>query len=167
VKKLISIAIAFAFVTTFVGYAAAAGTGTKPAEKPAATTDKPAEKSADKMEKKADKKPMAKNANGTVKSASADSIVVAGKEKGKEMEWTFAVDSKTKIKKAGKDAMAADLKAGDSVHVRYMEQDGKATAQAVTVKGAGKEMSKKAENPCAAKPAAKTSEPAKTETKKQ
>jgi hypothetical protein len=143
VKKLMSIAIAFVFVTGLVGVAAAAGT----------TEKKPAEK----MEKsdKMDKKPGAKTANGTVKSASADSIVVAGKDKGKDAEWTFAVDSTTKVKKAGKDAMASDVKAGDPVQVKYTEKDGKATAQAIMVKGAAS--AKKdgdkgaAKNPCAAK----------------
>ncbi len=160
VKKLTTIAIALMFLTSFVGFAAASGTT---APKPA---DKPAEKMpADKMEKM-DKKPMAKTANGTVKSASADSLVVAGKEgKGKDAkdaEWTFAVDAKTKIKKGGKDAMAADVKAGDSVQVKYMEKDGKAMAQSVMVKGG---MGKKAENPCAAKGAAKNPCAAKTEKK--
>jgi len=76
----------------------------------------------------------AKNAMGTVKSASADSLVVAGKEKGKDAEWTFAVDSKTAIRKSGKAITAADLKPGDPVQVRYMDHEGKATAMAVQVK---------------------------------
>ena len=139
-KKLLSIAIALAFFGSLLGVAAASGTAT--------TTDKKTDKAADKMEKKADKKPSTKSANGTVKSASADSIVVAGKEKGKDTEWTFAVDPNTKIKRAGKDAMAADIKTGDSVQVKYTEDGGKATAQSVTAKEA---KMKKAENPCAAK----------------
>jgi hypothetical protein len=40
----------------------------------------------------------AKNAMGTVKSASADSLVVTGKEE--DAEWTFAVDAKTAIRKS-------------------------------------------------------------------
>jgi len=75
-----------------------------------------------------------KNAQGTVKSTSPDSVVVAGKEKSKDAEWTFAVDSKTAIRKSGKAITAADLKAGDQVHVRYMDHDGKATAVAIQVK---------------------------------
>ena len=59
-------------------------------------------KSDPKMEKKAEKKPAAKSASGTVKSASADSLVVGGKSKGKDEEWTFGVDAKTKINKGGK-----------------------------------------------------------------
>ncbi len=144
-KKLTTIAIALVFITSFVGFAAASGT----------TAPKPADKSAEKMPAdkmdKMDKKPMAKTANGTVKSAIADNrLVVSGKEgKGKDAkdaEWTFAVDANTKIKKAGKDVMAADVKAGDSVQVKYTEKDGKAMAQSVMVKGGAS-----AKNPCAAK----------------
>ncbi len=147
-KKLVTLAIAFVFLASFVGVAAAQ-TGTTTAPAPAA---KKTEKAADKAEKKMEKKPAAKNASGTVKSASADSIVVAGKEKGKEMEWTFAIDPKTKVKKSGKDAMAGDLKAGDTVQVKYSEEGGKATAQSVTAKEAkAAKADKKAANPCAAK----------------
>ncbi len=93
----------------------------------------------------------ARIASGTVKTAAADSIVVTGKEgKGKnakEVEWTFSVDDKTMIKKGGKAITAADLKAGDSIHVKYMEHDGKMVAERVTVKGGGKGT----ENPCAGK----------------
>src|SRR5262245_60426349 len=88
-----------------------------------------------KMDKK-EKKPAAKTAIGTVKSASADSLVVGGKMKGKDEEWTFGVDSKTTVKKGGKAITAADVKAGDSVSVRYMEADGKMMAQSVTVRPA-------------------------------
>ena len=157
-KKLLSLLVALVFIAGMTGLAAAQGAATtpekkmdKPAEK---KMDKPADKmSGEKMEK-GDKKMAAKHAKGTVKSAAADSIVVAGKEKGKDAEWTFAVDPKTKIKKGGKDIMAADVKAGDSVQLKYMEMGGKATAESVTVTGGG--MAKKAEksdakNPCAAK----------------
>ena len=147
-KKLMTLAIAFVFLASFVGVATAQ-TGTTTAPAPA---DKKTEKAGDKAEKKMEKKPAAKNASGTVKSASADSIVVAGKEKGKEMEWTFAIDPKTKVKKSGKDAMAGDLKAGDTVQVKYSEEGGKATAQSVTAKEAkAAKADKKAANPCAAK----------------
>lgn len=157
-KKLVTLAIAFVFFASFVG-AAAAQTTTAPADKKTEKAGEKMDKTADKAEKKIDKtagkmekKAAAKNASGTVKSASADSIVVAGKEKGKEMEWTFAVDPKTKVKKAGKDATAGDLKAGDTVQVKYTEEDGKATAQTVTAKQAkAAKMDKKAANPCAAK----------------
>ena len=87
----------------------------------------------------------AKNAAGTVKTAAADSLVVAGK-KG---DLTFSVDDKTMIHKGGKAVTAADIKPGDSVRIRYVEHDGKMVAQNVTVKGGG--TAKKMENPCAAK----------------
>jgi len=136
VKKLLTLVVAAAFVGATVGLAAAQA---------------PKEKAPEKM---ADKKMAAKNATGTVKSAGTDSVVVAGKDKGKDAEWTFAVDSKTKIKKGGKDVTAADLKSGDSVAVRYMEHDGKAVAQTINVRTAG--TAKKAEaKPAEAKPAEK------------
>jgi hypothetical protein len=122
--------VGIAFVAGTVGFAAAQATST--------TDKKPAADG--KMVKKdaSAKKGATKTAVGTVKSASPDSIVVAGKEKGKDMEWTFAVDDKTKVKKAGKDTMAKDLAAGDRVTVRYMDQDGKPTAMNVNVAAARK-----------------------------
>lgn len=146
-KKLLSIAMALAFFGSLVGVAAASGTATTTDKtKAEEKADKKMDKAADKAEKKAAK---TKTANGTVKSASADSMVVAGKEKGKDAEWTFAVDAKTKVKRSGKDATAADIKTGDSVQVKYTEDAGKATAQSVTAKEA--KVAKKADNPCAAK----------------
>jgi hypothetical protein len=163
VKKLLSVFVAAAFVAGVAGFASAQTTA--PAEKKVGEAEKKAgekmEKAGEKMEKagekkieKAEKKMASKHASGSVKSAGADSIVVAGKEKGKEAEWTFAVDpTKTKIKKGGKDITAADLKAGDSVQVRYTDMDGKMVATSVTVKGGG--MAKKDGE---AKPAEKPAE---------
>ena len=144
-KRLVSALVAVAFVTGIAGFA---GAQTSTMEKKA--DDK-------KMEKPAgEKKAATKNAKGTVKSAAADSIVVAGKEKGKDAEWTFAVDPATKIKKGGKDVTAGDLKAGDSVSVKYMEKDGKATAQTVMVSGgAAKKAEKSPDAKAEAKPAEK------------
>jgi hypothetical protein len=116
--------VGIAFVAGTVGFAAAQATGTMD-KKPAADS---------KMDKPA-KKASTKTAVGTVKSASPDSLVVAGKEKGKETEWTFAVDDKTKVKKAGKDVAAKDLAPGDKVTVRYMDHEGKATAMSVNASG--------------------------------
>jgi hypothetical protein len=100
-------------------------------------------KAMDAMDKPADAKSMAMKAHyasGTVKSAAADSIVVTGKEgrgkNAKEGEWTFALDDKTMIKKAGKAITAADIQSGDWVSVKYMEHDGKAVAERVAVKPA-------------------------------
>ena len=143
-KKLLALFAAVVFMTGFAGHALA--------------DEKKAEDKG-KMEKPAEAKKMpmgAKNANGTVKMAAADSIVVMGKggrsKDAKEVEWTFAVDDRTMIKKGGKAITAADIKPGDSVHVRYMEHDGKAVAQSVMVKAGGtaKKMGA-AKNPCAAK----------------
>jgi Cu/Ag efflux protein CusF len=118
-----------------VGSAIAQTTTPAPAQAPAAApapSQKPAE-----MKPKAAEAHRAKSATGAVKSASADSVVVAGKEKGqaaKDVEWTFAVDSKTAIRKAGKAITASDLKTGDHVNVRYTDQDGKPTAVAIQVR---------------------------------
>ena len=129
-KKLIALLVGGAFVAGVSGSALAQGT---PATAP---------KEEKKMEKPAaapaEKKPAAHNATGTVKTAAADSLVVTGKTKGKEAEWTFSVDPKTKVRKAGKDISAADLAAGDNVHVRYHEDAGKNVAEAVMVRAAKK-----------------------------
>jgi hypothetical protein len=126
VKKLIALLLGVAFAAGLCGTASAQGT----------TTTAPKEEK--KMEKPAGemKKPAAQNANGTVKSAAADTITVAGKTKGADAEWTFAVDPKTKIRKGGKDITAADLAAGDNVHVRYHQDAGKNVADAVMVRAA-------------------------------
>ena len=131
-KRSVALLIAVVFGIGLAGSAVAQTTTPVPATPAPATT--PAQKPAEAKPKSEVKK--AKNAMGTVKSASADSLVVAGKEKGKDAEWTFAVDSKTAIRKSGKAITAADLKAGDQVQVRYMDHDGKATAMAVQVKPA-------------------------------
>lgn len=130
VKTIVSLFIAAAFVAATAGSAFAQAQSTAPA--PKADDKKMTDKSADK--KMGEKKMSAKSASGAVKSATGDSVVVAGKEKGKDAEWTFAVDSKTKIKKSGKDIAAADLKPGDSVQVRYMDHDGKTVAQSISVR---------------------------------
>lgn len=132
-KRSVALLIAVMFGIGLAGLAVAQTTTPAPATPaPATTTPAPAQKPADAKPKSDVKK--AKNAMGTVKSASPDSLVVAGKEKGKDAEWTFAVDSKTAIRKSGKAITAADLKPGDQVQVRYMDHEGKATAMAVQVK---------------------------------
>ncbi|PYM22907.1 MAG: hypothetical protein DMD80_27430 [Candidatus Rokuibacteriota bacterium] len=104
---------------------------------------KPEEKKMEKMEKKAPHH----TAMGTVKTAGADGIVVAGKAKGKETEWTFAVSDKTKIRKAGKDVTAKDLAPGDKVSVRYMDEGGKMTAMTVSASAGSKQAAKAKEEP--------------------
>ena len=76
-----------------------------------------------------------RTASGTVKSASQETVVVAGRHKGKDTEWTFAVEPTTNIRKGGKSIVAGDLKSGDSVQVRFTEQGGKAMATSILVKG--------------------------------
>lgn len=142
-KRSVALLIAVMFGTGLAGAAVAQTTTPAPATPAPATTPAPAQKPAEAKPKSDTKK--AKNATGTVKSASADSLVVAGKEKGKDAEWTFAVDSKTAIRKSGKAITAADLKPGDQVQVRYMDHEGKATAMAVQVKPAS--TSAKAQQP--------------------
>ncbi len=131
-KKSVALLIAAVFGIAIAGNAVAQTTTPAPATPAPATTPAPAQKPAETKPKSDVKK--AKTAMGTVKSASADSLVVAGKEKGKDAEWTFAVDAKTAIRKSGKAITTADLKAGDQVQVRYMDHEGKATAMAVQVK---------------------------------
>ena len=129
-KKLIAMSVALLFAMGTAGLAVAQEK--KADEK---KSEMKSDAKMDKMEKK-EKKPAAKSASGTVKAASADSIVVGGKMKGKDEEWTFGVDSKTTIKKGGKAITAADVKPGDSAQVKYTEEAGKMMAQSVTVKAA-------------------------------
>src|SRR5437879_13213614 len=79
---------------------------------------------------------------GTVKTVGPDSVVVAGKAKGKDTEWTFAVNDKTKLRKAGKDVTAKDIAPGDRVTVRYMDEGGKMTAMTVNASAASKQAAK-------------------------
>ena len=88
------------------------------------------------------KKTASRNVSGTVKSSSMETLVVAGRDKGKDAEWTFAVEPTTNIRKGSKSIVASDLKAGDAVQVRYVERDGKAMAESILVKVARKEAKK-------------------------
>jgi hypothetical protein len=144
VKRSVALIVAVVFGIGTAGLAAAQTASPALAQTPApapapATTPAPVQKPAESKPKSMEAK-QTKQAQGTVKSASADSLVVAGKEKSggskemKDAEWTFAVDSKTAIRKSGKAITAADLKPGDTVQVRYMDQAGKATAVAIQVK---------------------------------
>jgi hypothetical protein len=129
--------IGIAFVAGATGSVLAQSQTTTPA-KEEKKADKPAEA----------KKPVAHSANGTVKSSAADTLVVSGKGKGgKDTDWTFALDAKTKIRKAGKDVAVTDLAAGDLVNVRYHDEGGKSVAETVMVrapkKAAAKDQPKK------------------------
>jgi Domain of unknown function (DUF5666) len=154
VKRSLALIIAVLFGIGSAGPAVAQSTASPaPAQTPA-PAPAPAQKSTESKPKPAEIK--TKQAQGTVKSTSPESLVVAGKEKNpgtkemKDAEWTFAVDSKTAIRKSGKAITAADLKAGDTVQVRYMDQAGKPTAVAIQVKP----------TTAAAKPAEKNAKPA-------
>lgn len=110
------ILVSIAIVATLVSNAAAPSF----AQTPAAKTEA--------------KAAVTKNISGIVKAASAEALVVSGRDKGKDAEWTFALEPATNIRKGSKSITGGDIKAGDSVQVRYTEQTGKAIAQAVTVK---------------------------------
>ena len=122
-RRLLALMVATAFAAGMAGSALAQGQSA-PAPKQDKKVEKPAEA----------KKPATQNVSGTVKTATADSLVVTGKAKGKDAEWTFAVDPKTKVRKAGKDVSAADLAAGDAVNVRYHAEGGKNLAESVMVR---------------------------------
>ena len=121
------LAVLMALVLTIAGVSVTRAQSPAPSPEQKTTDKKPT------AVKKDDMKMTAKTAVGTVKSTLVDSIVVVGKTKGQETEWTFAVDSTTKVRKAGKDVTAAELKPGDPVRVRYMEHDGKSVAQNIAV----------------------------------
>ena len=87
---------------------------------------------------KVSEKKAIRNVSGTVRSVNQDTLVVAGRDKGKDAEWTFAVEPTTNIRKGSKSIVASDLKNGDAVQVRYVERDGKAMAQSIRVNGSRK-----------------------------
>ncbi len=122
----------FVLVLSMVSLASLVGLAAAQAKPEPAAQEKESKKVAEPTPAKAVGK--SKNANGMVKAATADSLTVVGKDK---KEWTFAVDTKTSIKKAGKAVVATDLKEGDPVHVQFSDADGKLIAKAVTVKAGG------------------------------
>jgi len=129
-KKLFVLVLSAAFLASSAGLAAAQA---KP--EPAAQEKKGAEESKKVAEPTPGKAAgKSKNANGMVKAATANSLTMVGTDR---KEWTFAVDTKTSIKKAGKAVVATDLKEGDPVHVQFSDADGKPVAKAVTVKAGG------------------------------
>jgi hypothetical protein len=71
---------------------------------------------------------------GTVKTTTDNGIVVVGRDTANtDREWTFVVDSGTRIEAGGQARAASDLRQGDPVTVTYMSRDGKVVAQSVTV----------------------------------
>jgi hypothetical protein len=104
-------------------------TSTAPAAKPAAPAASTTPAAKPEPKKAATLKPVA----GTVKTVSADSLVVVASGKDKK-EWTFVLDKDTKVTKADKPADAKALAEKDAVTVRYKEADGKMIATSVNVK---------------------------------
>jgi hypothetical protein len=92
------------------------------------TTDRKAEKP----------KRAVRNVSGKVRSAAGDIIVVDGRDKGKDAEWTFAIDPSTHIRRGTQPISVTDLKPGEAVQVRYLERDGKAQAESILVQGSRK-----------------------------
>jgi len=120
VKSLVAFAVALGVLATtgIAAMAQAPTSGSSSAKKPDA------------------QKPAARSVSGTVKSSSQEVVVVAGQQKGKDSEWTFAVEPNTNIRKGGKSIVASDLRPGDVVQVRFTEQGGKAMASSIVVKSA-------------------------------
>jgi Cu/Ag efflux protein CusF len=117
-------------VVVFALWSVLAMVGLALAQTPASPSTSPATKAEQ-------RKASTRTVNGVVKSSSADTVVVSGRDKGKDMEWTFAVELTTDIRKRGKSVIPEDLKPGDAVQVRFTEQDGKALARSIQVKGGG------------------------------
>ncbi len=113
-----------------------------------AQTSAPQLKSAE-VKSEAKKATAWKTASGTVKSASMDTVLVTGTEQGQPVDWAFAVDLKTVIKKKSKSIVATNLKPGDRVRVKYSDQDGRTLARTISVTGAAAP-NKKAKKPAAA-----------------
>jgi Cu/Ag efflux protein CusF len=102
----------------------------------------------------AEKASASKTVSGTVKSASMDTVIVTGMEQGGHVDWSFAVDLKTVIKKKSKSIVATNLKPGDRVQVKYSDQDGRALARTISVKAAAP-AKKQAKKPYIAEPVEK------------
>jgi hypothetical protein len=79
-------------------------------------------------------KKLVRSVNGSVRTSSNEAIVVVGRDKGRDVEWTFALEPTTSIRKGNKSIVGGDLKTGDTVHVRFAERDGKAVAESVLVR---------------------------------
>jgi hypothetical protein len=94
-----------------------------------AQTAAPADRGAEKPKR------AVRNVSGKVRSAGGDVIVVTGRDKGKDAEWTFAIGPTTHIRRGSQSIVATDLKPGEAVQVRYLERDGKAQAESILVKG--------------------------------
>jgi VCBS repeat-containing protein len=82
---------------------------------------------------------------GTITAVDATAGTLTAKNKKEESkDFTCAADCKVHIALKEK-ATLADLKVGDKVTVKFVEKDGKNTAQKVTLTGEGKEKKEKKE----------------------
>ncbi len=130
-KRGLAALVGLAFLFASAGLVGATGqTAPKADDSKKAPDTKPADTKMDKSAAPAKKQ---HTAVGTVKSAGADGLVIVSKVKGKDVEKTFAMDDKVKIKKAGKDITVKDLAPGDKVTVRHTDEGGKMTAVNVSV----------------------------------
>ena len=76
-----------------------------------------------------------KRLTGSVKSASEENLVLEVTQKDKSTkEYTFALDPKAKLSRAGKAIVVKDVHSGDSATVSFTESEGKLVAKAVTVR---------------------------------
>jgi uncharacterized alpha/beta hydrolase family protein len=102
-------------------------------QKPA--TEKPATAPAPASTPAATEKVKLENFSGTVEKVDemAKAIDVKGKVKKESKTLTFATDDKTKITKAGKNMLFADLKQGVRVSVSYKKDGDKMIAASIKV----------------------------------
>ncbi len=123
-KRVVAVTITGLFVL------GAMGSGWAQQAPPAGQPEKPA------VEKPAPAKSAARpqRLTGSVKSVSEGSLVLEVMQKDKRAkEYTFSLDPKAKLAKAGKAITTKDLQPGESVTVSFTETDGKLVAKAVTV----------------------------------
>ena len=117
IRQAIAWIVTLTFVVGPTALVFAQGTQAAPAQAPATSPAAPAAK-----------KVATKSATGTVKSTTADSLMLVTKGKDKKTkEWTFVLDNDTKITKAGKPAEAKDLAEKDMATVTYPKPRGRSS----------------------------------------
>jgi cytoskeletal protein RodZ len=122
-KGILAVAVGVSLVLGILGLASAQQA--PPAKQP----EKPT------AEKAAPAKAPAKRVTGSVKSASEESLILEVVQKDKSTkEYTFALDPKAKLSRAGKAITVKDLKQGDSLTVSFTETNGKLVANTVSVR---------------------------------
>jgi ribosomal protein L19 len=145
VKKVLAffVAVLFVFAMTSLSFAAE--------EKKAAPAPAPVEKKAEPV--KPAEKPKVQQVTGEVKAVDtkAMTVTVTKMMKGKAEETLVTVSDKTKIMMGKEKKAIDDVKAGDTVTVKYKEVEGKKVAKSIAIHEA-KPVEKKA---APAKPARK------------